>query len=588
MLKDQVQRIVKDSIKKAIDNSELGELKEVPDFVPVENTKDPKHGDRAISMAMSLTKLAKIPPRKIAEAIVGNLNSESFKNVEIAGPGFINISFNWSLLEDVISEIHKLDTEFGKLSKENRADKSYEKVLLEYVSANPTGDLHIGHGRQAVLGSALVSLLQWAGYYVEPEFYINDAGVQIEKLALSLKNAMLIKSGKKKESEYPEGTYPLESMLEFFKPEDFNGDVETIPMHEFGEIGKAFFLNYQKELLSKIGVDFKTWFSEKKLHKSESGSESKVHEVMSALEKSGKVYEKDGAKWFKAEDFGDERDRVLVKSDESYTYLTGDVAYHQDKLARGFDKLINVWGADHHGQEVGLKGALQALGEPADRLEVVFIQMVSLKEGDTAVKMSKRAGTVVTVRDVVDEVGVDAFRYFLVESQANNHVAFDLDLAKKQDKDNPVYYIQYAHARSCSILRTLGAEQINQETKSAEKPILSASELKAFLTDFKKSSNLFTKFENLSEEEEASTKALILHLANFPEEIKDAALKRAPYKIATYLKDLASLFHQFYTHNRVMVDDKDLLKARLSLVVATQKVIRNGLSLLGISAPEKM
>lgn len=599
MLKDKIETLVKQSIASAIEHSELGELKEVPNSIAVESPKQAGHGDRALNVAMSLAKQAKIKPRDIAENISKYLNNGQFEHIEIAGPGFINLTLSWDLLEDAIAEIHEQDADYGKAKFEDRPDTSFARVLVEYVSANPTGDLHIGHGRQAVLGSALAELLKWAGYQVESEFYINDAGAQITKLAKSAKAAMLVTTGKMTEADYPEDGYPLESMLEFLKPDDFknisNSDtqqvyenLEDIPEAEYGEHAKKVFLAAQEKILANIKTNFETWYSEKQLHKADRENISKVDQTLKALENSGAVYEEEGAKWFKAEDYGDERNRVLVKSNGLYTYLTADLAYHQDKILRKFDKLINVWGADHHGQEPGLRGGLEALGEPHDRLEIVFIQMVSLKEGETKVKMSKREGTVVTIGDVVGEVGVDAFRYFLVESQANNHMAFDMELAKKQDKDNPVYYIQYAHARSCSILRTLAGEQMDGESKSLEKPVLSQAEIDELQKNCKTNKSLFANFKDLNPEELASTKALILHLTHFPQEIKDAASKRAPYRIATYLKELATLYHQFYTHNRVIVDDKDLMKARLSLVLAAQKVLRNGLNLLGVSAPERM
>lgn len=600
MLKEKIEDALKGSIQKAIENKELGELAAVPDSVLIENPKSADHGDRSVGMAMSLAKEAKLPPRKIAETIVKNLPKSFFTKVDIAGPGFINLTLDWQILEDSIKEIHQKDTDYGKSCADERLDKNYENVLLEYVSANPTGDLHIGHGRQAVIGSALASLLNWAGYKVQSEFYINDAGVQIQKLARSAQLAMQISEGKLTEKDYPEeDVYPLDSMLDFLTLEEFIkaaqdlghknvSSIDDIELDDIGVIAKNKFLKVQEELLSEIRTNFDEWYSEKRLHEASREAHSKVEDALAALEKAAAVYEADGAKWFKAKEYGDERDRVLVKSNGLYTYLIADVAYHKDKSARKFDKLINVWGADHHGQEPGLKGALQAIGEPADKLEVVYIQMVSLKAGDAAVKMSKRTGNLITVRDVVAEVGVDAFRYFLVESQANNHMVFDLELAKKQDKDNPVYYIQYAHARSCSILRTLTGEQINIEDKQLEEPVLSSEELDTFLKEFKTDTALFAAFEGLGPKELSSTKALILHLSNFSQEIQDAAQKRSPYRIAMYLKDLATLFHQFYTNNRVIVEDKNLLKARLSLIVATQKVIRNGLTILGISAPERM
>lgn len=619
MLREEIEKLFIEAINKGIAASQLGELKEAPKVINIETPKNPEHGDKAVGVAMQLAKEAKLPPRKIAEVIVENIDKTKLSNIEIAGPGFINLSVSWDMFEAGIASIHEQDSSFGRHSKEQRPDHDFEKVLIEYVSANPTGDLHLGHGRQAVLGSALESLFDWAGYYVESEFYINDAGVQIAKLGESAERAMKIVRGEMDPSDYGEDLYPLESMKEFLKPEMFEEleskfkkavsdieknpkmlndleKVETLNRMEmdqsfyYAETAKNIFLKHQKDLLKDISVEFKTWFSEKTLYQeSKPGAEdSDLLNTIRDLEKAGLIYEQEGAKWFKSKDLGDERDRVIRKSDGTYTYLSADIAYHQNKLARSFDKLITIWGADHHGQIPSLKGALTALGEPSERLEIVLVQMVSMKEGDQEFKMSKRAGKIVTVRELIDEVGADAFRYFLIESQANNRIAFDLSLAKKQDKDNPVYYIQYAHARCCSILRTVTNPQLDQDQMKELAPVLSKEDLDKLLIEFKNSQSRFTQFDDLSEEEKKSTKALIIHLLNFPQEIGAAALHRAPHRIANYLKDTAALFHQFYTHNRVISDNQELMKARLTIVVATQKVLRNGLQLLGISAPEKM
>lgn len=591
----------------------LGELQEVPETIPVDFTKNPEHGDKAISIAMKLTKEAKIAPRAIAETIVANLREGSFEKIDIAGPGFINLTLNWDSLEEAIAEIHKLGSSYGKIAFEDRPDKTYSKPLLEYVSANPTGDLHLGHGRQAVLGSAMAELFRWGGYKVATEFYINDAGVQMGKLANSCKQAVFIQEGLIPKSEYDEeNNYPLDSMLEFITPKNYRESLEAegsrlgaqsftwdkvelgaelsrTPDGVFGYLAEQIFLKAQKEILAKVGTEFDKWFSEREnLHKRiDSEFHNKVTETCQKLLDDGYAYEEDGALWFKAQDFGDERNRVLKKSDGNYTYLAADYAYHLDKVSRGFDKLINLWGADHHGQIPGMKGGLQALGLDPEILEVVLIQLVSLTKGGEEVKMSKRSGNVVTVKELAEEVGVDAFRYFLVESQSNNRIVFDLELAKKQDKDNPVYYIQYAHARTCSILRNLTNPQISQEASS--EAILTKEELNSWLKEFQDSQGLFkTVFPSMNKEELASTKALILALTNFPEEIRDAVINKAPYKIAVYLKSLAGFFHQFYTHNRVICDDKNLMKARLSLAEATRVVLSNALSILGISAPESM
>ncbi len=606
MLNEKIEQLVIESLVRSFKADKLGELSSVPDSVSIELPKNPTHGDRAISIAMKLTKDAKIAPRMIAEAIVSELDTNKFSKVDIAGPGFINLTLDWSLLEEAIAAIHNLGKSYGRIAYEARPDKTYSSVLLEYVSANPTGDLHLGHGRQAVLGSALSELLRWAGYKVNTEFYINDAGAQIEKLSNSAKQAILIQEELLGEASYDhENNYPLDSMKEFLDPNTFLAELiayakthevpgivgkeinlEAIPSEVYGRIAETIFLRAQKIILKHARTEFDKWYSEREnLHQPDSEGKTKVDRMCDVLLKAGYAYKEEDALWFKAKDFGDERNRVLRKSDGKYTYLAADLAYHQDKLARGNDKLINLWGADHHGQIPGIKGALEALGERADKLDVILIQMVSLAKNGVEVKMSKRDGNVVTIRELIDEVGVDAFRYFLVESQANNRMVFDLGLATKQDKDNPVYYAQYAHARCCSILRTLTGQQMDKDSK----PLINEAELEQWLTEFKTNQALFSRtFLKLEAESLSSTKALILRLTDFPEEIKAAAAVYAPYKIANYIKEIATLFHQFYTHNRVINDDRDLMKARVSLVAATQKTLYNALSILGISAPERM
>lgn len=604
MLKEKIEEIIKDSLSKGIESGALGELSAAPDTVAVELPKNPEHGDRAISIAMKLSREAKLAPRTIAEAIKENIDDEVFESLEIAGPGFINLKLNWDFLEDLVREIISQDTNYGRLPFEQRPDKSFNKILIEYVSANPTGDLHLGHGRQAVLGSAMAKLMESAGYDVTTEFYINDAGAQIEKLGKSCKQAVMIQENLlEKEAYDSENNYPLDSMLEFITPEQYNSEKASlrvsgrnlieIPQREYAHFARGVFLEAQREILKEARTTFHQWYSEKEnLHQEDDLGRTLVDKVCAAFALNGHSYEEEGALWFRAEDFGDERNRVLKKADGKYTYLAADLAYHKEKLERGFDKLINLWGADHHGQIPGIKGALEAMGEAADKLEIVLIQMVSLTRNGEEVKMSKRSGNFVTVRELVEEVGVDAFRYFLVESQANNRMVFDLELAKKQDKDNPVYYVQYAHARSSSILRNLTQVQLDQELlggDSKEEALMKPAELDALFNDFKTGRKVFAdKFSSLEGDSLKSTKALILGLANFSEEIKEAALIRAPYKIANYVKELAGLFHQFYTHNRVIVEDEELMQARILLVKATQVTIRNALYMLGISAPERM
>jgi len=595
MLKETLESLIKESIGKAIESGLLGRLENIPEQIGIELTKNPEHGDRAISIAMKLTKEAGLPPRSIAEAIKKELacDSKNFPKIDIAGPGFINLTLGWDFLNSVLSEIINKGSNYGRCSPENRTNKSINNILLEFVSANPTGDLHLRHGRQAVLGSSIANLLSWAGYHVDTEFYINDAGVQIDKLANSARQALLIEAGKIKPETYDqENNYPLESMQEFISIENFtnhygnkNIDLEKLDLTVFGEIAKKIFLEIQKEILSKIKVEFDSWYSEKNnLH-----INKLVSSTCELLTKNNATYELDGALWFRAKDHGDERDRVLRKADGNYTYLAADYAYHLDKFSRGHDLLINVWGADHHGQIPGIKGGLEALGKDSNRLEIILVQLVSLTKNGKEVKMSKRKGDIVLVRDLVDEVGVDAFRYFLVESQANNRMVFDLELATKQDKDNPVYYIQYAHARCCSILRNICLPRIDVANGQELPPLISQEELNRWIEEFKTNPYLLSSgLTNCQPDELASCKALILGLANLPEEIKDSAEIYAPYKIANYLKNLAGLFHQFYSHNRVITDDITLTKARLAIVLACKITIANALNILGISAPEKM
>ncbi len=602
MLEDKIINLFKNAIQEAINADELGQLREVPDEIDLDKCKNPDHGDRAISIAMKLARDAKMAPIKIAEAIVKYLDYKSIGSVTVVPPGFINIIFDWDCLEDSLVEIHRKKNKFGYFDK-TKIEKN--KVLIEYVSANPTGNLHLGHGRQAALGSALASLLDWAGYEVLSEFYINDAGVQIEKLSASAKAAIQIQEGVITESEYPEEAYPLDSMLEVLKPEVYSEklqaeldsdsnlktkiDYKTLDAELAGKVAKDLFIDLQTKVLGDMQVHFDNWFSEKEnLHQIEN---NKVNEICKILKENGNLYEQDGALWFKAKHFGDERDRVIQKSQGVYTYLAADIAYHKNKFDRGFDKLINIWGGDHHGQEPGIRGAIKAINYDPDLLELIFIQMVSLQKDGVEVKMSKRKGDIVNVDELLEEVGNDALRFFLIDSQANNRMVFDLELAKKQDKDNPVYYIQYAHARAASILRNLSTTKINIETKEEEAPELSEAELQNL------KENVFTKpnailqalsSENIDEDSLQTIRTLILELIEFPNVIKDAAEIRAPYKVTVYLKNLASLFHQFYNENRIIGVSEGLMKARLSIALASKIVIANALKLLGISAPEKM
>ena len=530
----------------------------------LERPKFKEHGDVATNIAMVLAKVQKRNPIDIANEIKEKIkiNTNLISHIEVAKPGFINFVVSDYVLAESICEIHKSGETFGFAKP-----KSKEKILVEYVSANPTGDLHIGHGRQAVIGSCLVNLLSAAGYDVASEFYINDYGEQIQNLSDTA--WVIYKKLQGETIEWKEDFYPEEIVLPYVQKivETYQGkslDDITLP-----EKVKHLILDSQKELLSSLKVDFNKWFSETSIH--ESGA---VKDALEKLEKRGFVYESEGATWFKAKEFGDVRDRVLVRKDQRTTYLLADIAYHIDKFERS-NFLITIWGADHHGQEVSLKGGLKALGFDDTKLEIIFVQLVSLKKEGQEIKMSKRAGTVVTIEEVLNDVGPDAFRYFLIENHPNTRMIFDIDLARKQDKDNPVYYIQYAHARCCSIFRQVGALPAKGEAR--QEPHATPLHPDLFM-------NLF----RANNEEYAVTKNLILKLLDFPEEVEQSAVSRSPNRIANYLKDLATDFHQFYTFCRVITKDEKLTNARLGLAQATKITIANGLKILGISAPESM
>ncbi|MBI3591215.1 MAG: arginine--tRNA ligase [Candidatus Melainabacteria bacterium] len=547
----------KQKIKAKIEKALNGSI----DFVSLERTKSKEHGDIATNIAMVLAKEQKRNPLDIANEIKEKIKADEslISHVEVAKPGFINIVVGDFALAESLLEVHKLGSDFG-FSPTN----SKEKVLIEYVSANPTGDLHIGHGRQAVIGSCLVNLLRADGYAVSSEFYVNDYGEQITKLSDTAWTIFEKLNGKP--VQWSSDFYPEELVLPYVKKAlEQNKNITT--KENLGQIVKDLVLKAQKDLLSSFKINFDKWFSETDLHVSK-----EVEAVLKKLKEKNFAYEHEGAVWFRAKDFGDVRDRVLIRSDGRSTYLLADVAYHIDKLKRS-GHLITIWGADHHGQEVSLKGALKALGYDENKLEIIFVQLVSLQKEGQEVKMSKRAGTVIPVEEVLNEVGADAFRYFLIESHSDNRMVFDMDLAKKQDKDNPVYYIQYAHARCCSIFRQL--EQSELKIKKEE-------------LNFSLNSNIFMNLFKANNQEYSLTKALILRILDFPEEITQAAQNRSPNRIANYLKDLACDFHQFYTSCRVISNNIELTKGRLGLIEAVKITIANGLKILGIEAPTAM
>ncbi|KZE38462.1 arginine--tRNA ligase [Bhargavaea cecembensis] len=552
---EQIKQQLKDALGSAVDKAGLAESADMPD-VMLETPKNKDNGDYATNIAMQLTKIAKKPPRAIAEAIVGNLDTDGtpIKSVDIAGPGFINITIKTDYLGDVVKDVLEKGEGFG------RSDSGGgEKIQVEFVSANPTGDLHLGHGRGASIGDALSNVLDFAGYDVSREYYINDAGNQINNLAYSIEARYFQALGE--EREMPEDGYHGKDVIEIANAlaQEHGDKFAKMPEEErfqwFRKHGLGIELDKIKQDLADFRVSFDNWFSESSLYGS-----GKIDTALDKLKQNGHVYEEDGATWFRSTTFGDDKDRVLIKQDGSYTYLTPDIAYHEDKLQRGFDKLINIWGADHHGYIPRMKAAIEALGYDKDTLEVIVSQMVQLYKDGEKFKMSKRTGKAVTLRELVDMVGLDAVRYFFIMRSGDSQMDFDLDLAVSQSNENPVYYAQYAHARICSILR-----------QADDAGLFRSDEHVGLLQESEKAIDLMKK------------------IGDFPQVVADAAKLRAPHRIATYIQELASAFHTFYSTDKVVdPDNKELSEARLALVTATRTTVANALRLIGVAAPERM
>ena len=526
---------------------------ELPDFV-IETPKDEKNGDFSTNLAMQLTRILRQNPRKIAEAIVGGIDLPGLvERVEIAGPGFINFYLVPGWLNRVLPAIQEEDAEYGKSNAGGG-----ERVQVEFVSANPTGLLHMGNARGGALGDTLAAVLNEAGYVCDKEYYINDAGNQVENLGKSVEARYFELLGRD-DYQIPEDGYHGKDIIATAQRllDEKGESLVDLPEAERRELMKNYALKEKvagiRGSLENFGVVFDNWFSEQSLH--DAGS---VHEVVDILREKGVVYEKDGAQWLRATDWGEEKDEVLVRSNGTPTYFAADIAYHRDKFERGYKRLINIWGADHHGHVARLKGAMTALGYPGDDITVILMQLVRLYRGGEIVKMSKRSGKYVTLDELIEEVGKEAARFFFIMRSPDSALDFDLDLAKAESSDNPVYYVQYAHARICSILSVAGVD-----TPKAADVDLSL----------------------LTEENE---RVLIRKLAEWPQEVADAARELAPYHLAYYAKELANAFHSFYNSCKVLTDDAALRDARLALVDCTRITLRNVLTLLGLSAPERM
>lgn len=551
---NEVELNLEKTIKEAVVNSNLVGEEEIPE-ISLESPKIKSHGDFATNIAMKLAKIAKMPPRQIAETIVKHLNQEtgSIDKVEIAGPGFINFFMKDTFLENVVEAVLEAGSNYGKSNSGEG-----ERIQVEFVSVNPTGDLHLGHARGAAFGDILCNVYETAGYEVEREYYINDAGNQMNQLALSVEARYL--EALDKPSNMPEDGYKGEDIIEVGKElaEKYNTDLLEKPDAErlkfFREYGLEYEIKKIKTDLEAFGVHFDHWFSEQSLYDS-----GKIKTSLNKLKEAGYTYESEGATWLRSTDFGDDKDRVLIKQDGTYTYLTPDIAYHQNKFERGFDKVINVWGADHHGYVSRMNAAIQALGYPVEKFSVNIIQMVNLFENGERIRMSKRTGKAVALRELMDEVGVDAVRYFFSMRSNDSQLDFDLDLARSESNENPVFYVQYAHARIATILSNAKAAGYELDASYDPKLLVSEKEID-----------------------------LLKQLAAFPVVVADAAKLETPHRVTQYVYDLAAMLHSFYNAEKVLSDDKALTQSRLALVQAVKITLANGLKILGVSAPEQM
>ncbi len=519
----------------------------------LEVPKGNDNGDYSTNIAMKLARVARKAPMKIAEEIVNKFNKHDLyiSNIEIANPGFINIYLDKSFLTSIISEINSKKSQYGNLTIGQ--DEHYN---IEFVSVNPTGSLHIGHARGASAGDSISRILKKAGFKVTKEYYVNDAGNQIHNLALSIDARYKQLFGK--EIEMPDDGYHGPEIIEAAKSikEEYNDRFLNEDGYEFfKKYGVDSLLETLKKDLFDFGVTFDMWFSEKSLY-----DNKLVENTINYLRENKYTYEKDGATWLKTSDYNDEKDRVIVKSDGTYTYLAPDIAYHKEKLDRGYTKLIDILGGDHHGYINRLKASIEMVAGKGDSLEVEILQMVKVIQDGKEVKMSKRSGKAITLRDIIDEVGVDPVRYFFAMRSLNTHMDLDLDLALKQTNENPVYYTQYAHARINSIF--VAAKSKGFDVTNLPKTFTTLTSKKIF--------------------------NLIQILSNYPDVIKQSALHRAPHKITNYVNNLASAFHSFYNDEQVISSDQLKTMERLSLLNATKIVLKDALSLVGVSAPNKM
>ncbi|MCL2825992.1 MAG: arginine--tRNA ligase [Eggerthellaceae bacterium] len=542
----------------------------------LERPRDANHGDWASSAALRCAKQAKMNPRDIAQAIIGHIPDNSLiDTVEVAGAGFINIYLKARSLQDVLVRVCTEKDEYGK----GEVEQGQRSVNLEYVSANPTGPMHVGHGRWAALGDAMARVLRHAGYDVYEEFYINDAGNQMDLFGQSVVCRYLQLAGfdvPLVENGYG-GAYVVEIAQGILERDSMKwvDTQEEERLAAFREMAYEEMLQLMKDTLARFGNHFDCWFSERSLYVEGADGESPVSRSLKAMDEKGYVYQKDGATWFRSTAFGDEKDRVMIKENGDYTYFMSDVAYHYDKLMRGFDHLINIWGADHHGYVKRCEAMLAAWGRPG-ALEIVLGQLVNLFRDGEAVRMSKRTGEMITFSELLDEVGADSTRYLMLSRSSDQPIDFDIEAAKKRDASNPVFYVQYAHARICSILRKAAGAAQRQAV------------LEGALTMEGLAERAFTSTPDLGCLTDATEIALMRKMEEFGELVGDAARDRAPFRLTHYAQDLAALFHQFYTTCHVLGEDAGLSSARLYLSNATRIVLAKSLDLLGVSAPIQM
>ena len=582
-MKEQLQVLLIESLEAL--RSE-GVISEVPAQVRLDHTKDKTHGDYATNVALVLAKQAKCPPKALAEQITAKLGGSGLiSKTEIAGPGFINFFLSEASNSAVVSDILSATADYG-ISTVGKG----RRVLLEFVSANPTGPLHVGHGRGAAYGATIANLLRVVGFEVDNEYYVNDAGRQMDILTVSIYLRYLSIFGD--ELRFPDNGYQGDYIKDIAKDvaseygerwrknadELFDGickdaaeggdkeeHIDALISRSKRLLGEGYLAIFRigidsilggiKDDLAEFGVEYQQWFSEQSLV-----DNGLAKSTTDTLQETGHIYEKDGALWFKTTDYGDEKDRVVVRDNGIHTYFASDIAYHLEKFERGYDKIINIWGADHHGYIARVKASIAALNHNPEKLEILLVQFANLYRGGKKVQMSTRSGSFVTLEELRNEIGNDAARFFYVLRKSEQHMDFDLDLAKSNTNENPVFYIQYAHARICSVLRQAGEKSVKVDSMRADLSLLI----------------------------EDSEKALLKELNRYKSVIESSALNYEPHQLAYYLKELATNFHSYYNACQFLVDDDSLTQARLALISATKQVFVNGLSLLGVSAPESM